>query len=87
ANVRFVGGVIQPIQDIKAETSIMTDLGYRFQSRDLSFTATFFNSDFKNRQANVTDPNTLVSVYTNAGRVTNRGVELEAGSGVFGGFS
>lgn len=87
ANVRFVGGVIQPIQDIKAETSIMTDVGYRFQSRDFSLTATFFNSDFKNRQANATDPNTLVSVYTNAGRVNNRGFELEAGSGVFNGFS
>lgn len=87
ANVRFVGGVIQPIQDIKAETSVMTDVGYRFQSREFSVTATFFNSDFKNRQANATDPNTLVSVYTNAGRVNNRGFELEAGTGVFNGFS
>lgn len=77
----------EPIVDIKSETSVMFDAGYRFQSRDFSFTATAFNSDFKNRQVAATDPNTLVSTYVNAGGVKNRGLELELGSGVYSGFS
>ncbi|WP_457324960.1 TonB-dependent receptor domain-containing protein, partial [Roseateles sp. P5_E11] len=53
----------------------------------ISFTATLFSSDFKNRQVSATDPNTLVTTYVNAGGVKNRGLEMEVGSGVFGGFS
>lgn len=86
-NVRFVAGVIQPFTEVKAETSIMSDVGFRYQSPMLSLTGTLFNSNFKDRQANAVDPNTLVNVYMNAGRVNTRGVELEAGSGVFRGFS
>lgn len=78
---------IEPIVDIKPETSIMLDAGYRFQSRDLSFTVTLFNSNFKNRQVSATDPNTNVSTYVNAGGVKNRGMEVEVGSGVVNGFS
>lgn len=81
------GGPVQPLLEVKSETSIMIDAGYRFQSRDLSFTATVFNSDFKNRQVQATDPETLVSTYLNAGGTKNRGLELEVGSGVFSGFS
>jgi len=33
------------------------------------------------------DPNTLKSVYTNAGKTTKRGLEFEGGSAIFGGFS
>jgi len=86
-NVRFVNGVITPWTEVKPETTVMTDIGYRFQSRIGSLSATFFNSDFKNRQATATDPNTTLSVYTNAGRVNNRGIELEAATKVFSGFS
>jgi iron complex outermembrane receptor protein len=86
-NVRFVNGVITPWTEVKAETTVMTDLGYRFQGRLGSLSVTYFNSDFKNRQATATDPNTQLSVYTNAGRVNNHGFELEAASKVFNGFS
>jgi len=81
------GGPVQPFVEVQPETSTMIDGGYRYQSKDISFTATLFNSDFKNRQVSATDPNTLVSTYVNAGGVKNRGLELEVGSGVFGGFS
>ncbi|WP_457444768.1 TonB-dependent receptor [Roseateles sp. P5_E4] len=81
------GGPVQPFVEVKPETSTMIDGGYRFQSKDISFTATLFSSDFKNRQVSATDPNTLVTTYVNAGGVKNRGLEMEVGSGVFGGFS
>ncbi|WP_431101101.1 TonB-dependent receptor [Roseateles noduli] len=71
----------------KAETSINTDIGYRYQSKDISLSATVFNVDFKDRQGNAYDPNTLNSVYTNIGRVRTRGLEMEVGSGTFKGFS
>ena len=86
-NVRFVNGVITPWTEVKAETTIMSDIGYRYQSSIGSLSATFFNSDFKNRQATATDPNTTLSVYTNAGRVNMRGLELEAASKVYNGLS
>lgn len=85
--VGLVNGVISPIVDIKPETSWMTDLGYRYQSRAFSLSATLFNSNFKNRQVAATDPNSQVSTYVNAGGVTNRGLELELGSGIYKGFS
>ncbi|MFX1680233.1 TonB-dependent receptor [Mitsuaria sp. CC2] len=71
----------------KAETSINTDLGYRYQTKDISLSATVFNVDFKDRQGNAYDPNTLNSVYTNIGRVKTHGLEMEAGTGTFKGFS
>jgi iron complex outermembrane receptor protein len=46
-----------------------------------------FNVDFKDRQGNAYDPNTLNSVYTNIGRVKTHGLEMEVGSGTFKGFS
>ncbi|MDT7833952.1 TonB-dependent receptor [Aquabacterium sp. OR-4] len=87
-SVRNNNGVVTTIAEIKPETSVMLDLGYRLQTNQGSLSATVFNADFKNRQANSTDPNTLVSVYANAGRTSNRGLELEAGSApFFGGFT
>lgn len=81
------GGAVQPIQEVDSETTVMVDAGYRFQSRDLSFTATMFSSDFKNRQVQVVDEESKLSTYLNAGGVKNRGLELEIGSGVYNGFS
>lgn len=86
--VKVVNGEAVPYVDIKPETSIMLDLGYRLQTRMGSLSATLFNADFKNRQANATDQASLVSTYTNAGRTNNRGLELELGSAPFaGGFT
>ena len=81
-------GQVELLTEAMPETSVMTDLGYRLQTRDFSMSATFFNAKFRDRQANAYDPNTLASVYMNAGRVNNRGLELEAGTAPFlGGFT
>lgn len=86
-NILVTNGVPVLKTPIEAETAIATDLGYRYQGKDVSASATLFNVDFKNRQSNAFDPATLKSVYTNAGKSTKRGLELEAGTSVFGGFS
>ncbi|MFG6440678.1 TonB-dependent receptor [Roseateles sp. LKC17W] len=87
ANTTVANAAATPIVDIKSETSIMVDAGWRFQSRDVTISATVFSSDFKDRQVQATDPNTQISTYVNAGGTKNRGLELEIGSGVFNGFS
>ena len=86
-NVTITQGVAVLTGDIKAETSVTTDLGYRFQSKAITFSATAFNVDFKDRQANAFDPNTLRSIYTNAGKARTRGLELELGTVPVNGWS
>ena len=86
-NVTITNGVAVLTGDVKAETSITTDLGYRFQSKAISFSATAFNVDFKDRQATAFDPNTLRSIYTNAGKARTRGLELELGTVPINGWS
>ncbi|MEO6276930.1 TonB-dependent receptor domain-containing protein [Roseateles sp.] len=78
---------MEPLVEVKAETSVMLDGGWRFQSKDVSISATVYNKSFKNRQVQATDPNTLQSTYINAGGTTGQGLELEIGSGVVNGFS
>jgi iron complex outermembrane recepter protein len=86
-NITVTGGVPALTTPIEPETAIATDIGYRYQSKDVSASVTVFNVDFSNRQSNAYDPATLKSVYTNAGKTTKRGIEFEAGSSVFGGVS
>ncbi len=86
-NVTIVNGVAVLTGDIKAETAINTDLGYRLQNKALTFSATLFNTDFKDRQATAFDPATLKSIYTNAGKARTRGIEMEAGTVPINGWS
>ena len=86
-NISVVNGVASLKQPIEAETSVNTELGYRFQGSAYSFSATVFNMNFSNRQINSFDPNTLLSIYTNAGGVINRGLELELGTRPVSGFT
>lgn len=86
-NVTVTSGVASLTGDVKAETSITTDLGYRYQSKALTFSATAFNVDFKDRQANAFDPNSLKSIYANAGRARTRGIEMELGTVPVNGWS
>jgi hypothetical protein len=89
SNVRLnAAGQVELVTEALPETSVMTDLGYRIQTRGYSLSATLFNSNFKDRQANAYDPVADRSTYTNAGRVKTTGLELEAGSAPFmGGFT
>ena len=86
-NVTITNGVAVLTGSIKPETSVTTDIGYRYQSKALTFSATAFNVDFKDRQANAFDPTTLKSIYTNAGKARTRGIELEAGTVPVNGWS
>ena len=89
SNVKLnAAGQVELVTEALPETSIMTDLGYRIQTSGYSLSATLFNSNFKDRQANAYDPVADKSTYTNAGRVKTTGLELEAGSAPFmGGFT
>lgn len=81
-------GQVELVTEAKPETSIVTDLGYRLQTRAFSLSATLFNADFTDRQANAYDPVADKSTYTNAGKVKTTGLELEIGSAPFaGGFT
>ena len=85
--INTTNGVATLTGDVKAETSINTDVGYRYQGKALTFSATAFNVDFKDRQANAFDSNTLKSIYTNAGKARTRGVEMELGTVPVNGWS
>jgi iron complex outermembrane receptor protein len=86
-NVTITNGVAVLTGDVKAETSINTDIGYRLQTKAITFSATAFQVNFTDRQATAFDPNTLKSIYTNAGKARTRGVELEAGTTPINGWS
>ena len=89
SNVKLnAAGQVELVTEALPETSVMTDVGYRLQTRNFSLSATYFNSNFKDRQANAYDPVADRNTYTNAGRVKTAGLELEAGSAPFmGGFT
>jgi len=86
-NATVVNGTVQLSAPIKAETSVVTDFGYRFQSRAGSVSLTAYNVDFRDRQANAYDPVLDKSTYQNAGNVNNRGLEMEVGSASVNGFT
>ncbi len=80
-------GTATLVSDVKPETAWNLDMGYRHQSNLITTSATVFFTDFKNRQANATDPNTLTGTYTNVGNVQNKGFELELGNTPIHGWS
>jgi iron complex outermembrane receptor protein len=86
-NVVIKNGVATLINDVKPETSWDLDVGYRHQSQLLTTSATVFYTNFKNRQANATDPTTQISTYSNAGSVKNKGAELEVGNTPINGWT
>ncbi len=86
SNVTFnSAGQVVLVTEAKPETSVVTDLGYRLQTKGMSLSATLFNTNFTDRQANAYDPVADKSTYTNAGNVKTQGLELEVGSAPFGG--
>jgi len=86
-NITVTGGVPVLTTPIDAETAVATDGGYRYQGNKVTASVTLFNVDFSNRQSNAFDPSTLKSVYSNAGKTNKRGVEFEAGTAPFSGFT
>jgi iron complex outermembrane receptor protein len=86
-NIQIIGGVPVLSGSVKAEKSVATDIGYRLQSKDVTLSATAFLVDFTDRQSNAYDPVLDKSIYTNAGKTQKRGIEFEAGSPVWNGFT
>ena len=86
----YVNGVLRS-EDIKArnkaETSINLDIGYRYQGEAITFSGSVFNVAFKDRLARSYNPETALTIDTNVGDATTRGVELEIGSKPLRGFS
>ncbi|WP_298928520.1 TonB-dependent receptor [uncultured Ramlibacter sp.] len=71
--------------DLKAETSVSSEIGVRFDSGVSSVSATLFNNDFKNKVASydtgIRDPRSAgrnIYVYDNVDKVTLRGLEVGA---------
>ena len=80
---------LQPIwpSDVKAETSLSLDVGYRYQGKDFTSQVTVYRSDFKDRMATAYDPITTLSTTVNAGRVKSNGFEVELGNTPVNGWS
>lgn len=83
----LVNGVaVLPI-DVKAETAVNLDVGYRLQSDKLSAQVTAYSVDFRDRQATAYDPVSNTSNLNNVGRVKTQGFELELGNTPVNGWS
>ncbi len=80
-------GAVTLVSDVKAETAINLDMGYRRQTKDITGQVTVFFTDFKDRQATAFDPISQTSSLTNVGKVRNRGFEVELGNTPVNGWS
>ncbi len=80
------GAVSMPV-DVKAETSVNIDLGYRLQSDFLTAQATVYKVNFRDRQATAYDPVANLSSLTSVGKVNTSGYEIELGNTPVNGFS
>jgi len=86
-SVKVTNGVANFVGDVKEESSWNTDIGYRHQDSNFIATVTAFFVDFKNRQATTFDPITQASSYTNVGKVSNKGLEVEIGNTPINGWA
>lgn len=83
---RFINGAYLP-PNVTSETSVNTDLGYRYLNDAFTLSSTVFFTSFKNRLATANDPVTNNTLDTNVGSSSNRGFELELGTKPYKGFS
>lgn len=74
-----------PVVDM--ETSINTDIGYRYQTEKTTFSASLFYVDFKNRIARSFESSTQTVTDFNVGDSTMKGFEMESGHKLNGNFS
>ena len=72
---------------IKPEQSLNFDLGARYKGDTFRASATAFYNKFKDRIASSYDPVEGISRNTNVGKSTTKGLELEAGTVPWNGFS
>jgi iron complex outermembrane receptor protein len=82
-----VNGAVVVTDVVKQETSVNMDAGFRYLSDSFTASASVFNTTFKNRIASAFDVVNNKTVDNNVGDSTMRGLELEAGTRPFMGFS
>jgi len=85
ATAIVAGQLIFP--NVKQETSLTTDVGYRYLSDVFTFSGTAFATKFKDRISTAFDQDLARRVDTNVGDANIRGLELEAGTRPYKGFS
>ncbi|OEZ62500.1 TonB-dependent receptor [Duganella sp. HH105] len=86
-NLSLINNIPTLLGDVRQETSMNLDMGYRHQTTAITTQATIFFSDFKDRQATAFDPSSQTSTLTNVGKVKNKGFEVEAGNTPVNGWS
>ena len=86
AATAVVNGVLI-FPNVKQETTVTTDVGYRYLSDVITFSGTAFNTKFKDRISTAFDQDLARRVDTNVGDATIRGLELEAGTRPYNGVS
>lgn len=86
-NVVLVNGVPTMPVDVKAETSLNLDVGYRHQSDKLTGQFTVYAVDFRDRQATAYDVVSNTSSVTSVGKVKTKGFEVELGNTPVNGWS
>lgn len=72
---------------IKPEQAVNFDLGARYKGDAFRASATAFYNKFKDRIASSYDPIEAISRDTNVGKSTTKGLEIEAGTVPWNGFS
>ncbi|MCP9308551.1 TonB-dependent receptor [Zymomonas mobilis] len=75
----------QAVKDLKPETSISEEFGWRYHGKLINTSLTYFHYDFHNRlfSQTVIDPNNPTSYYSrsiNGGNQTTNGVDFEIGT-------
>jgi len=78
----YYGGEIYAAANtnLKPEYSISEDVGYRYTGPLVTFSASFFNYNFTDRQIATEVGGSLISESVNAGGQTTRGIDVEAGT-------
>jgi len=77
SNGVLTGYTLKPV-NVAPETSTNWDIGYRYASKELSFSGSLFFIDFKNRIAAAYDPVNAENTNYNVGDSTTQGFELES---------
>ena len=73
------GGTVAKISQVDPETSQAWDLGYRYRSGSVIFSAALWSNNFQNRIVSAFDPDLGFSVDRNVGDVKLWGLDAQAG--------
>ena len=94
SNTAWQGAIISGVNrteaisaNLRSETSVSSDLGYRHYGKAVTFSGSLFNADYKDRLARRFVPEEGATIDTNVGDGRIRGAEVELGTTPVRGFS